>query len=160
MLRSSTSPGQQRVTACEIKIPDPKSEIIFYTRCIETRGRKPTPTAIRVLRGNPSNRSFNDREPNPALVTENTQPTQPLSENGLKIWNRIVSNLQSVRLLTVFDLDALTRYVVLLDEWQLAVAEIRRTGRTVVRRTQHDEYEVANPRFSQMLQINLSLIHI
>ena len=31
-----------------------------------TRGRKPTPTAIKVLEGNPGKRPLNDREPKPA----------------------------------------------------------------------------------------------
>ena len=33
-----------------------------------TRGRKPTPTAIKELEGNPGKRKLNDKEPKPSEV--------------------------------------------------------------------------------------------
>ena len=52
-----------------------------------TRGRKPTPTAIRELEGNPGKRPLNTREPHP----ERKAPACPkwLEPEAKKEWRRL-----------------------------------------------------------------------
>ena len=124
------------------------------------RGRRPTPTKLRVLRGNPSQRALNDREPDPPTIDGKVKPTFPLSSYGLSCWERLIENLAAVKLLTVMDVDVLTRYCNTLDEYHLAVVDVRKQGRTVTRRTMHDEVKVTNPRFSQMQQLSRDLLRL
>lgn len=53
------------------------------------RGRKPTPTVLRVLKGNPSKRPLNDNEPRPPLMAEDCPPelTAPESRDE---WQRTI----------------------------------------------------------------------
>ena len=120
-------------------------------------GRKKTPSALRVLRGNPSHRPLHGAEPEPDLIDEKLEPTLPLTTFGRSCWERIIDNLKAIKLLTVVDLDALSRYCQTLDEYQLAVLDVRKQGRTLTKRTMHDEVTVANPRFSQMQQLSRDL---
>ena len=52
-----------------------------------TRGRKPTPTAIKDLEGNPGKRKLNENEPKP----EKKAPACPkwLSKDARKEWHRL-----------------------------------------------------------------------
>ena len=52
-----------------------------------TRGRKPTPTAIKELEGNPGKRALNDREPKP----QKKAPACPkwLEDEAKKEWRRL-----------------------------------------------------------------------
>lgn len=48
-----------------------------------TRGRKPTPTAIKMLEGNPGKRPLNTKEPKYKVIINNVQ----------KVWNKNVQML-------------------------------------------------------------------
>ena len=52
-----------------------------------TRGRKPTPSAIKALEGNPGKRALNEREPRP----EKKAPSCPkwLEPEAKKEWRRL-----------------------------------------------------------------------
>jgi P27 family predicted phage terminase small subunit len=69
------------------------------------RGRKPVPTVLKQIHGNPGKRRLNPNEPKP----ERGVPIAPhkLSKAEAAHWRRLVPILQSTRVLTVADGDIL-----------------------------------------------------
>lgn len=66
-----------------------------------TRGRKPKPTAIKVLEGNPGKRPLNANEPKP----EKKSPKCPswLEPEAKKEWRRMAKVLERLGVLTEID---------------------------------------------------------
>ena len=73
-----------------------------------TRGRKPTPTAIKVLEGNPGKRPLNDREPKPAKKA----PSCPkwLETDAKREWRRLSHKLEQLGILTEADMSVFASY--------------------------------------------------
>lgn len=74
-----------------------------------TKGRKPKPTKLHVLNGNPSKLNLKDREelePKP----KPTIPERPewLTGEGEKMWNKLMPELERIGLMTVVDGEAFT----------------------------------------------------
>ena len=69
-----------------------------------TRGRKPTPTAIKELEGNPGKRKLNDKEPRP----EKKAPSCPkwLEPEAKKEWRRLAKKMELMGVLTEVDMAA------------------------------------------------------
>ena len=65
------------------------------------RGRKPKPTHIKVITGNPGKRKLNFDEPRPEIAV----PTYPpeLSPAAQREWDRLVGELCKLNLLTNLD---------------------------------------------------------
>ena len=63
-----------------------------------TRGRKPTPTAIKMLEGNPGKRPLNTKEPKPAKKA----PSCPkwLEPEAKKEWRRLAKLMEQIGILT------------------------------------------------------------
>lgn len=59
-----------------------------------TRGRKPTPTAIKELEGNPGKRKLNENEPKP----ERKAPACPkwLDKDARKEWHRLAKKMEAL----------------------------------------------------------------
>ena len=54
-----------------------------------TRGRKPTPTALKVLEGNPGKRKLNDNEPRPDKKAPSCPKwLEPSGAGSQKRWSR------------------------------------------------------------------------
>ena len=72
------------------------------------RGRKPLPSNVVRLRGNPGKRRLNDGEPRPAPVV----PACPacLGEEARKEWQRLARELGELGLLTRMDRGMLAAY--------------------------------------------------
>ena len=71
---------------------------------MSNRGRKPKPTNLHILNGNPSNLNLDERstrEPKPKPVA----PTMPtwLKGEGKKMWERLVPELENLGLFTIVD---------------------------------------------------------
>jgi P27 family predicted phage terminase small subunit len=81
------------------------------------RGRKPTPTHLKIISGNPGGRALNHNEPRPELVAPS--PPKHLVGEALKEWKRISPELLELGLLTRIDRAALAMYC---DYWALYVA--------------------------------------
>ena len=121
------------------------------------RGRKPTPTALKLVRGNPGKRPLNTEEPQP--VEGDPTPPSWLSAEAKREWNRWVKSLAPTRMLTHADRDSLTA---LCEAWSLlkeAQADVVEHGATVfeVEKTCEDGTVVyarakANPAVRTMLQ--------
>jgi P27 family predicted phage terminase small subunit len=73
----------------------------------EMAGRRPKPTLIKILSGNPGGRPLNECEPQPTGL-----PSCPkhLPKEAKKEWRRVAKELKSCGLLTAVDRAALTGY--------------------------------------------------
>ena len=71
-------------------------------------GRKPKPTALKILQGNPGKRPLNKNEPKP----KNEIPSPPfrLDSEAMEEWNRITPLLEEMGVLTTVDGSALAQY--------------------------------------------------
>ena len=91
-----------------------------------TRGRKPKPTALKVLEGNPGKRPLNDREPVPPKATLKC-PAWLLPE-AKKEWKRLAPALEAMGVLTMADLTAFEGYCQAYARWKEAEEFITRHG--------------------------------
>jgi P27 family predicted phage terminase small subunit len=90
------------------------------------RGRRPKPTRLKVLTGNPGKRPLDDGEPRPEVAI----PDCPgeLGETARREWNRLVGELAALKLLTNFDRAALAAYCGAYALWAEATEAIQKYG--------------------------------
>ena len=96
---------------------------------IDMRGRRPKPTRLKVLTGNPGRRPLNADEPQP----EPTIPDCP-AELGLvarREWDRLAAELASLKILTALDRAALAAYCNAYGLWAEAIEAIQKYGTMV-----------------------------
>ncbi len=86
-----------------------------------TSGPPPTPTNLRILRGNPGKRPLNENEPKPAKRQRIPSPPDGLGEIGAKEWRRLGPQLTKLGLLTDLDLVAFQMYCSTYERWVTAV---------------------------------------
>jgi P27 family predicted phage terminase small subunit len=93
------------------------------------RGRKPLPSNVVRLRGNPGKRRLNDTEPRPT----SRLPACPacLGEEARKEWRRLSKELGELGLLTGLDRGLLAAYCQAHALWVEAVSSIGRYGTMV-----------------------------
>jgi P27 family predicted phage terminase small subunit len=93
------------------------------------RGRKPLPSNVVRLRGNPGKRRLNDAEPRPASRV----PPCPacLGDEARKEWRRLAKELAELGLLTGLDRNMLAAYCQAHALWVEAVSSIERYGTMV-----------------------------
>lgn len=82
------------------------------------RGRKPKPTAMKQLAGNPGKRPLNQHEAQPPRVIPNC-PSH-LNAEAKKEWHRIVKDLHAAGLFTKVDRPALAAYCQAYGRWVMA----------------------------------------
>lgn len=93
------------------------------------RGRKPKPTTLKLLTGNPGKRRLNDREPNsPAGI-----PICPdwLDDEAKAEWGRVTQELDAMGVLTLADRSALSAYCKAWSRWVEAEEQVRKFGMIV-----------------------------
>ena len=90
------------------------------------RGRKPKPTFLKLLQGNPGKRPINDREPGALAGTP--EPPDGLDDEALLEWNRIVPELRAMGVLSRADRPALAAYCTAWSRWRNAEAQVRKHG--------------------------------
>ena len=114
--------------------------------------RKPKPTALRLIEGNPSRRPFNKKEPKPAPVI----PRCPrhLNDAAKAEWKRIGRTLHKLGLLTEIDGPQLALYCQAWGRWVEAEDELKKHSTIVKARTgwpiQSPYLAVANKAMEQM----------
>ena len=93
------------------------------------RGRKPKPTAIKVLEGNPGKRALNTAEPKP----KSKAPKCPgwLDTEAKKEWRRMAKQLEQLGLLTEVDMAAFAGYCQAYARWKEAEEFISQHGTIV-----------------------------
>lgn len=91
-------------------------------------GRKPKPTALKLITGNPGNRPINEAEPQPARVY-NPEPPAHLTRNEKIKWREMAEKLGACRVLTELDLDALEIYCREWNAMMVALADLNDRGK-------------------------------
>ena len=93
------------------------------------RGRRPKPTRIKLLTGNPGRRPFNPDEPKPEI----SLPECPaeLGPTARKEWDRMIGELGPLRILTHLDRAALAAYCGAYAMWAEATEAIQKYGSMV-----------------------------
>ena len=91
-----------------------------------TRGRKPKPTALKVLEGNPGKRPLNELEPKP----KKQAPSCPswLEPEAKKEWRRMAKTLESIGILTEIDKAAFAGYCQAYARWKEAEEFLTKHG--------------------------------
>jgi len=89
-------------------------------------GRKQTPTALKILKGNPGHRPINKNEPKFPAST----PTPPaiLGREGKREWRRIHKLFSAVGLITEADRTALALYCQAFEKWWEAARHLKEEG--------------------------------
>lgn len=93
------------------------------------KGRKPKPTAIKELEGNPGNRPLNDKEPKPLKKA----PPCPkwLEDDAKKEWRRLSKKMEQLGILTEVDMAAFAGYCQSYARWKAAEEFISKHGAIV-----------------------------
>lgn len=94
-----------------------------------TRGRKPKPTAVKVLEGNPGKRPLNMNEPVPDKIAPDC-PTW-LSEEAKLEWERLSDKMVNLGTLTEMDMAAFAGYCQSYARWKEAEEFIEQHGTIV-----------------------------
>jgi P27 family predicted phage terminase small subunit len=88
------------------------------------RGRKPQPTKLKVIRGNPGKRPLNDSEPtHPALET--ACPDDLVDPVARTEWDRLAPQLISSGQVTMVDRGTLMGYCLKYAQWKALEAEAK-----------------------------------
>lgn len=90
------------------------------------RGRRPKPTRLKLLTGNPGKRAMNENEPKPEAAIPECPPE--LSPAARKEWERLVGELSALRMLTNLDRAALAAYCGAYALWAEATEAIQKYG--------------------------------
>jgi P27 family predicted phage terminase small subunit len=109
------------------------------------RGRTPTPTAIKILEGNPGKRPLNEYEPKP----EKKAPPCPkwLEKEARKEWKRLAPKLEMLGVLSELDMAAFAEYCQAYARWKEAEEYISSHGST---------FETANGCIMAAPQVNIA----
>lgn len=93
------------------------------------RGRKPKPTALKELEGNPGKRQLNANEPKPAARA----PSCPkwLEDDAKKEWRRLAKQMELLGVLTEVDMAAFAGYCQAYARWKAAEEFISKHGAIV-----------------------------
>ena len=82
-------------------------------------GRRPTPTYLKLIRGNPGCRKIKP-EPQPSMLSKPPEPPDFLSSEAKTEWKRVTPELLRLRLLTVLDIMPLAAYCASVARWVAA----------------------------------------
>lgn len=93
------------------------------------RGRKPKPTAVKELEGNPGKRALNEFEPKPKKKAPKC-PTW-LDSEAKKEWRRVAKQLEELGVLTEVDMAAFAGYCEAYARWKEAEEFISKHGTIV-----------------------------
>ena len=104
------------------------------------RGRKPIPTALKLLRGT---KRGPDDEPQPEAALP--ECPEHLTEEAKAEWNRLAAELHQLGLLTRIDRAALAAYCVTWSRWVSAERQIAEQGEVV---KSPNGYPIQNPYLS------------
>ena len=90
------------------------------------RGRKPKPTSVKILSGNPGKRALNHHEPKPiAAIPECPTELNPAARTE---WDRLVKDLAPLKMLTSLDRAALATYCQAYALWSEAITAVHKFG--------------------------------
>ncbi|WP_337234058.1 P27 family phage terminase small subunit [Proteus terrae] len=122
-------------------------------------GRRPKPTHLKVVTGNPGKRKLNDKEPQPKR--EIPSPPEHLTDWGKIAWAKLTLLLDGMGVLTVADTLALER----LCDIYADILQLRDTiaieGRTYTTKTQSGDFLIkANPAVAMLIVVYSTVMMI
>lgn len=106
-------------------------------------GPRPAPTKLRMLKGNPGKRPYNEKEPKPKI--ELPDPPEHLNEDAQTEWNRIGPELVKLGIMSSLDTVALAAYCEIYARWVEAGTKLKETGLIVKAK---NGYPLQNPYLS------------
>lgn len=109
------------------------------------RGRKPTPTALKILRGNPGKRPLNAQEATPCAA--DLVPPDWLTDIAQSEWADKAPMLQRLGLLTEADVDAFAMYCATFARWKEAEQKVLQSG-LLIKSGSNNGIPVVNPYLS------------
>jgi len=120
------------------------------------RGRKPKPTSMKRLAGNPGKRPLSE-EPQPSVPEHTPYVPRHLNEEGKREWRRIVNVLLDLGLYTVLDRAALAMYCQVWGRWLEAERKLAKEG-LILKSDKGNLYQnpwlhVANKAWEQMRKV-------
>ena len=116
-------------------------------------GRKPKPTHLKLVTGNPGKRKLNQNEPKP--VAKIPDVPEHLSDDAKVEWGRVCQELFTLGLLTRLDRSMLASYCESWATWVDAVKQIKATGKVI---KAPSGYPVPNP-YIAIANRALDMIH-
>jgi P27 family predicted phage terminase small subunit len=93
------------------------------------RGRRPKPTRLKLLTGNPGKRALNMDEPQPEPAIPDCPPE--LGDVAKREWDRLVGELATLRIVTNLDRAALAAYCNAYALWADSIGAIQKYGTMV-----------------------------
>jgi P27 family predicted phage terminase small subunit len=93
------------------------------------RGPPPSPSYLKLLRGNPGKRRI-PPEPQPEIAPTCPEPPPFLGEYAREEWHRVAPELHACNLLTVVDVMTLAAYCNAYAQWRTAVELLQRMAAT------------------------------
>lgn len=91
------------------------------------RGRKPKPTVLKKLAGNPGKRKLNDAEPDFTEITD-VEPPEWLPDLALEMWQTVMPELLAAKVLTVPDLHNVEAFCTAYAMWRDAEDHVKQFG--------------------------------
>lgn len=91
-----------------------------------TTGRKPKPTVLKLVTGNPGRRKLNAAEAK--LPPARPKPPEWLNDIAQAEWDRIIGELYEGGLMTNVDTYALCAYCMAVARWRMAEQALKRMG--------------------------------
>jgi P27 family predicted phage terminase small subunit len=88
-------------------------------------GPKPTPTHLKLLRGNPGHQKLNRNEPQPQVPAEVPEPPPFVQGHAADEWWRVAPELHALKLLSALDVMLLATYCQAYAHWRTAEEKLR-----------------------------------
>ena len=115
-------------------------------------GRKPKPSQLKLVSGNPGHRPLNKNEPQPKAAT--ARAPHGLSKLAQKHWHTVAKQLSDAKILTELDKTALVLYCEAWARWREATDAVAERGMLVKSPSgypiQNPYLSIANKAFEQM----------
>lgn len=119
-------------------------------------GRKPKPTQLKLVAGNPGKRALPKKEPK-AQKAIDLMPPLNLSEAARAHWHQVALQLSAAGILTELDCHALALYCEAFARWVSATQKLRVDGLVITSESgyacQSPYLPIANKAFDQMLKL-------
>jgi P27 family predicted phage terminase small subunit len=119
------------------------------------KGRKPLPTELKILTGNPGKRPLNENEPKPDVAIP--EPPEFLSEIALEEWHRLVPELEKLGLISHLSRATIASYCQAFSRWQEAEEHLREEAYVLMGEKggvyQNPWLAIANKAMEQLLKI-------
>jgi phage terminase small subunit len=95
------------------------------------KGRKPTPSPLKIIQGNPGKRAINKDEPIASVVDADTPAPDHLGTMASECWVHMVGLLSGSNVITELDLHGLELYCVSYENWRKAQQKVIELGAIV-----------------------------